>query len=90
MLGSDGDIIAAGDVEGIMVLTDGNISAVVVTDDGSAVAILTEGTVILGDGEGNIVVTNDKGNTIMTRKPQPRNQRATLSSPTGTGVAVDR
>ena len=49
MLGSDGNIIAAGDVEGIMVLTDGEVSAVVVTDDGSPLAILPEGTVILGE-----------------------------------------
>ena len=86
MLGSDGNIIAAGDVEGIMVLTDGEGSAVVVTDNGSAVAILPEGTVILEDGEGNIVMTDDKGNTIMIRKTQPKNQRATLLSPTGTGT----
>ena len=43
-----------------MVLTGGEGSTVVMTDNGSAVAILPEGTVTLGDGEGNTVVTDDQ------------------------------
>ena len=64
VLGSDGNIITGGVVEVNMVLTGGEGSAVVVTDDWSAVTILPECTVILGDGKGNIVVTDDEGNTI--------------------------
>ena len=49
MLGFDGNIFLVwGRRWQYMVLTDGEGSAVGVTDDGSAVAILSEGTVILG------------------------------------------
>ena len=53
-----------------MELTDGEGSAVVVTDNDSTVVILPEGTAILGDGDGNIVSTDveveSKGKIIIT------------------------
>ena len=67
MLGSDGNIVVARDAEGIIVLTSGEGSAEVVTDDGSTVAILPRkvGTVLLGDGEGGILEADRKRGALL-------------------------